>query len=182
MNEADAIVREMDAVLGSLRDQEIDLFVQSILAAKRVFVVGEGRTGLMMKSFAMRLMHMGFCVFVAGETITPAMRAGDLLIAGSGSGSTQSVLHTARTAATLGAHVIAATAHPESHLGGLAETAVHIAAATKGRLEGETVSAQPLGSLFDQCLHVVLDAICLRLVSMLHEKPENLLERHTNIE
>ena len=182
MNEADAIVREMDAVLGSLRDQEIDLFVQSILAAKRVFVVGEGRTGLMMKSFAMRLMHMGFCVFVAGETITPAMRAGDLLIAGSGSGSTQSVLHVVQTAAALGAHVIAATAHPESPLGQLAGTAVHIAATTKRRLEGETASAQPLGSLFDQCLHVVLDAICLRLVSMLHEKPENLLERHTNIE
>ncbi|MHB1627871.1 MAG: 6-phospho-3-hexuloisomerase [Bacilli bacterium] len=182
MNEADAIVREIDSVLRSLREEEIDLFVQRIATAERVFVVGEGRTGFVMKSFAMRLMHMGMCVFVAGETITPAMRAGDLLIAGSGSGSTQSVLHVVRTAATGGAHVVAATAHPESPLGELAETALHIAAATKGRLSGETVSAQPLGSLFDQCLHVALDAVCMRLMLTLHERSENLLERHANIE
>ncbi len=182
MNEADAIVREIETVLQGLRDEELDLFVQTIFAAGRIFIVGEGRTGFMMKAFAMRLMHMGICVFVAGETITPAMMTDDLLIAGSGSGSTQSVLHVARTAVDLGARLIAVTAHPESPLGELAEAVVHIAAATKARSEGEATSVQPLSSLFDQCLHVVLDATCLRLLSLLNEQSENLLRRHTNID
>ena len=49
---------------------------------RRIFVAGEGRSGFSAKGFAMRLMHLGYTVYVVGETITPALREGDLLVGG----------------------------------------------------------------------------------------------------
>ena len=39
----------------------------------------------------MRLMHLGFNVYVVGETVTPAVETDDLLIVISGSGETKSI-------------------------------------------------------------------------------------------
>jgi hypothetical protein len=58
-----------------------------ILAANRVFVVGAGRTGLALKMAAMRLMHLGLVVHVAGEVTSPAIGRCDLLLVASGSGT-----------------------------------------------------------------------------------------------
>jgi len=38
--------------------------------------MGVGRSGLIGRAFAMRLMHLGFEVYVLGETITPAVEKG----------------------------------------------------------------------------------------------------------
>ena len=48
--------------------------------AKRIFVAGAGRSGLISKFFAMRLMHAGFEVFVVGEIVTPSICEGDLFL------------------------------------------------------------------------------------------------------
>ena len=56
--------------------------------ARRTFVTGAGRSGLVAKSFGMRLMHAGLPSFVPGETVTPAAGAGDLLVAVSCTGET----------------------------------------------------------------------------------------------
>ena len=45
----------------------------------------------MIRGLAMRLMHMGYTSFVVGETITPAIQPGDLLVIASGSGSTETL-------------------------------------------------------------------------------------------
>ncbi len=71
-----AQVEEMLDILIHLRDVE-----------KKTLIVGAGRSGLVGKAFAMRLMHLGFDVYVLGETITPSIGEGDLVIVISGSGS-----------------------------------------------------------------------------------------------
>ena len=71
--------------------------------ARRTFVVGAGRSGLVARSFGMRLMHAGLPVFVPGETITPAAEAGDLLVAISCTGQTGFTDYLARRARSLGA-------------------------------------------------------------------------------
>jgi len=48
-------------------------FFLRILDAKRIYVTGAGRSGLIARAFAMRLLHLGFDVFVVGETVTPAI-------------------------------------------------------------------------------------------------------------
>ncbi len=51
--------------------------------ADRIFVVGAGRSGLVLKTAALRLMHLGLTVQVVGETTAPAIRAGaDVAVVG----------------------------------------------------------------------------------------------------
>src|SRR5258706_16202231 len=78
---------------------------QAILQALRVFITGRGRSGLYMRGFAMRLMHMGRVIYVVDETTTPAITAGDLLLIGSGSGKTASQVGHAAKAKALGAKI-----------------------------------------------------------------------------
>ena len=54
--------------------------MDDVLSKNRIFIAGVGRTGLMMKSFSMRLMHLGLKVFYIGETNTPKINHKDLII------------------------------------------------------------------------------------------------------
>ena len=95
MNTSDYInkvLTELEIALTGINDKEIEKLIQAILTSKKIFLAGAGRSGLMIKAFAMRLIHMGFTAYVVGETITPAIASGDLLIIGSGSGSTDSLV------------------------------------------------------------------------------------------
>src|SRR3954469_18485535 len=106
------ILKEIETVLSQVEEDQLQELAAQLQKAKRIFVIGEGRSGLMAKSFAMRLMHLGVAVFVVGETITPAIGKGDLLVAVSGSGTTKSVVWTAEKTQSLGCRVIAVTTDP----------------------------------------------------------------------
>jgi len=158
------IVRsEMDAVLAQVDEAAIDPLVERLLAAPRVFTAGEGRSGLMAKAFAMRLMHLGLTVYAVGESITPGFDEADVVLAVSGSGTTPGTLRAAQQACEKGGTVLAVTSDAGSPLAELAIEVLAVPAATKQRGAGEATTQQPLGSLFDQCTHVLLDAICLEI-------------------
>ena len=176
------ILREVELVLAAVDEQQLTGFAAAVAAAPRVFVTGEGRSGLMAKAFAMRLMHLGRVVYVVGETITPALAASDALVAVSGSGTTAGTLHVAQQARNLGVAVLAVTTTPQSPLATLATHTLVLPAATKWRREGEPSSVQPLGSLFDQCSHVALDAVCLRIAQQHKVDPAAARARHVNVE
>ncbi|HNJ80055.1 MAG TPA: SIS domain-containing protein, partial [Methanoregulaceae archaeon] len=89
----------------SLSDSETEAFLSAIQSAERIYVMGAGRSGLVAKAFAMRLMHLGFISFVVGETITPAMRQKDLLVIFSGSGRTKTIADIADTAKEIGGRI-----------------------------------------------------------------------------
>ncbi|MBA4493188.1 6-phospho-3-hexuloisomerase [Paenactinomyces guangxiensis] len=182
MSDITTIMNEIDTVLSKLKKEAIAEFTSVLQSGKRIFVSGEGRSGLMAKSFAMRLMHLGANVFVVGETITPALEKGDVLVSVSGSGTTQSVLLVARKARELGCPVVAVTTNPESELAGLATYTLHVPAATKYRRTGEQASVQPLGSLFDQCTHILFDAVCLHYASLNTVDHDSAFKKHSNLE
>lgn len=182
MNQLQLILEEIGSVLDKVNIQEIKKSVGIINGGKRIFVIGEGRSGLMAKSFAMRLMHLGATVYVVGETITPALESGDVLVAISGSGTTKSVVWVAKKAVELGCPVVTMTTNPESELGLTSNFIIHVPAATKYRREGEKASIQPLGSLFDQCAHIVFDTACLLYASLKSEDNNGAFARHSNLE
>src|SRR6202453_3036474 len=122
------ILNELERTLAAVSEAEIAVAQRMILAANRVFVTGAGRTGLALKMAAMRLMHLGLVVHVAGEVTSPAIGRGDLLLVASGSGSTAGPLHAAEVAVKAGARVLALTATPASRLGMLAKALVVIPA------------------------------------------------------
>ncbi len=147
----------------------------------RVFVAGAGRSGLVLRMAAMRLMHLGMDVHVAGDTTTPAISSGDLLLVASGSGTTSGVVKSAETAAKAGARIAAFTTNPDSPLAKLADALVVIPAAQKTD-HGSSVSRQYAGSLFEQVLFLATEAIFQSLWDNIDAPAEELWLRHANLE
>ena len=77
-----AVIGEIEDVIARMNEGELEQFSQEIMAARCVFLFGFGRTLLMMKSSAMRLMHLGITAHVVGDVTTPAIGHSDLLILG----------------------------------------------------------------------------------------------------
>lgn len=150
-------------------------------SAERVFVLGAGRSGLALRMTAMRLMHLGLTVHVVGETTTPAIARGDVLLVASGSGTTAGIVRAATTAVSVDAGVIAVTTAPDSPLAELATEAIVIPAAQKTD-HGGTVSQQYSGSLFEQSLMLLGDALFHALWQSAGVSAEELWPRHANLE
>ncbi|MGP4079043.1 SIS domain-containing protein [Pseudalkalibacillus sp. R45] len=113
------ILDELRQVAERLDDEQIKPFIEELRKADRIFVSGEGRSGLMGKAFAMRLMHCGYTVFVTGETITPSIKGGDVLVSISGSGNTKAVKIAAEQAKSIGANLLLVTTKEDSEIGRL---------------------------------------------------------------
>ena len=159
----------------------LDQAAAALRGARRVFVLGAGRSGLALRMTAMRLMHLGLDVHVVGEVTTPAIAAGDVLLVASGSGATAAVVRAAETAAESGARVIAITTAPDSPLAALAAVTVVVPAAQK-QDHDELRSLQYSGALFEQTVVVLGDAIFHSLWKASGATADELWPRHANLE
>jgi len=173
---------EIRSVLDAVDPLEVEHLLEAILGAGRVFVAGAGRMGLMSRAFVMRLMHLGLQAHMVGDTTTPAIRPGDLLLANSGSGHTSIVHHAVSRAKQHGASIAACTAHPDSPIGRLADVIVRVPAPSKVQGSGEKKTSQPMGNLSEQCLLVLLDAVSWMLQERLGFTEEEMWARHANLE
>ncbi|CCC81694.1 6-phospho-3-hexuloisomerase [Thermoproteus tenax] len=181
--------------LNKLDLDSIEKFVQLLVTAykeeRAVLVVGMGRSGLVGRGFAMRLRHLGLHSYVLGETITPPVEKGDLVVAISGSGTTQIVIAAAEAAKKMGATVVAVTTYPDSPLGKLSDLVVFVPGRTKVAVMDDYFARQilglheplsPLGTLFEDTTIVVLDAVVADLMKRLGKNEQELARRHANIE
>jgi 6-phospho-3-hexuloisomerase len=176
-------LRELDRTLTAISPQEADRLLAAVMDAPRIFVAGVGRSGLGAKAFAMRLMHMGRQVFVAGEIVTPGIGAGDLLVIGSGSGQTATLCAMAERAKGAGARVGLVTIFPNSPIGRIADVVVRIPAPTpKSSSAGQVASIQPMGSLFEQSLLLFFDLLVLQLMRRTSIDSDAMFKRHANLE
>ena len=107
---------QLASLLANIPRENVEAAVKLFLQAPRIFVYGTGRSGLVGKAFAIRLVHLGFQTFVIGETITAPVQKNDLVILISGSGETIPVTMTAEIARRLGAKIVSITANPEDRL------------------------------------------------------------------
>jgi 6-phospho-3-hexuloisomerase len=175
------IIQENQQLAEKLDLTAAGAIIPLIQQAERIFVVGAGRTGLALKAAAMRLMHLGLTVFVVGETTTPAIKAGDLLLAGSGSGTTSTIVKAAEKAAAVGAQILAISTTTDSPLAALATQLLVLPAAQK-QDHGGTISQQYAGSLFEQSVLLLTDAIFQTLWALDGTPAEELWKRHANLE
>lgn len=177
------IIKELDSTSQLISDEETEKLISNILNSKKIFVAGAGRSGLMAKSFAMRMMHMGLDSYVVGETITPGIDKDDILIIASGSGGTKSLVSMAEKAKNIGATVALVTITPESAIGELSDLTVKIPAKPKEEVSGSGhKTIQPMGSLFEQCLLLFYDALILRVMNKKEQNSEAMFGRHANLE
>ncbi len=177
-----SLVRDEIAETAAQIDQkQLAGLTAQIGLADRIFVAGAGRSGLVLRMAAMRLMHLGLTVHVAGDTTTPAISPGDLLLVASGSGTTSGVVKAAETAARAGACVGVFTANQGSPLAGLSDALVIIPAAQKTD-HGSSLSRQYSGSLFEQVLFLATESVFQTLWDNADEPAEQLWLRHANLE
>jgi 6-phospho-3-hexuloisomerase len=175
--------------------ERVENFVQHILDSKtkKIFVVGQGRSGFVGRAFALRLMNMGLTVYFLGETVTPAAGKDDLIIAISGSGTTKITLTASSTAKEIGARVVAVTSYPESPLGNLADLAVPIGGRTKlgwpkeedylvRQILGESETLSPLGSIFENNCMIFLDSMVVELMHRLGKTEDEMRKLHATLE
>ncbi|HDZ21234.1 hypothetical protein LCGC14_0226300 [marine sediment metagenome] len=148
--------------------------VEMLREAPRVFVTGAGRSGLVARSFGMRLMHAGLTAYVPGETITPATGQGDLLVAVSTTGRTGYTGYLVGRAKQLGATVVVLTAEPDSPLAKTADKVVVIPATD----EDIVIRA----AVFEHAASLCLDAVFNVLAEDLKLDLESFRQRHANLE
>ncbi len=169
----------------------IDLLYKAYIEKRKVLVMGAGRSGLVGRAFAMRLLHLGFNSYVLGDTIVPSISKGDLAIAISGSGRTQLIVTAAEAAKKVGAIVVAITTYPDSPLGALADLVVWVPGRAKSSRMDDFFARQilgiheplaPLGTLFEDTTAVFLDGVIYALMLRLGANEEDLKSRHANIE
>jgi len=175
------ILAENQKLADQIDFDQIALLIPYLQNADRVFITGAGRSGLSLKSAAMRLMHFGLTVFVAGETTTPAIRKGDVLLAASGSGTTGTIVKAAEKTVAAGAKVVALSTTLDSPLAKLASLTVILPAAQK-QDHGKTVSVQYAGSLFEQGILLLTDALFQTMWAVDGTAAEELWKRHANLE
>ena len=175
----DQIVAEITGVVAKMDEGDIERAMPLIGKTSRVYAAGEGRSGFQARSFAMRMMHIGYTSYMMGETICPSMHEGDVLLAISGSGTTRRTVEDAEAAKKLGVKVIAVTSKPESPLAAAADAVIVVPGRVKGEAGG---SIQLLSSLFDQSVHIALDALCLMLSRRDNVSDADANANHANVE
>lgn len=178
---AQLIVREVDAVLRRVEPAQVDQLLDSIVAAKTVICYGLGREGLVMRSFAMRLMHLGVPAAVVGDMTAPPAGAGDLFLVSCGPGYLSTVEALAGVARRAGAQVFMLTAEPGAALPRQADHLLVLPAQTMAAKEGSS-SGQAMGSVYEQAMWVLFDALVPLLMARLNQTADDMRSRHTNLE
>ncbi|OGS56845.1 MAG: capsule biosynthesis protein [Euryarchaeota archaeon RBG_19FT_COMBO_56_21] len=154
--------------------ENTERFVDSIIGARKIFIYGVGRSGLISKAFAIRLVQMGLEVFFVGETITPIVEEENLVIIVSYSGETMSAIQTANIVRRVGAKVITITAHPHSKLAGASSFVIEI----HPQKTDESKRLAPLGTLFEIATMVFFEGAVAMLMEKLGQSEGSLRKRH----
>lgn len=170
------ILSELQKGAVEVSDSQLELVRQ----ANRIFVAGAGRSGLNLKSFAMRLNQLGKPTYVVGETTTPAFGEADLLIVATGSGTTSQMIQFMEKAANLGGKVWLLTATKQTPATELASEITYLAG--KGKFDSGEQSTQPMGSLFEQSLLIFGDAFTLSYMNQFDILESDMQHNHANLE
>ena len=172
----DTILRDLTDVLKAVPDSETDPFLQALVGARRVFMYGVGRSGLVARMFGMRLVHLGRESTIVGDTTTPAIRADDLLVVCSRTGQSPILLHAVDLAHREGAKAAAVVGMQGTPLAQAADLVVRIPIEV-----ARSEQRQPMGSLFEQALLLYLDRMVLRLMDALKRTVEDMERIHSNL-
>lgn len=176
------ILSELNTTLSTSDFSDLDNFITKITSASKVVVFGAGRVGLMMQTFAMRLNHLGLSSYFLGEVSLPATGENDLMVIGSGSGNTKSVVTIAEIARIKGLNVICVTANVNSKIARLSSSTIHLNCQSKESIDKSKLSIQPMTTIFEQSLLIFLDSVVLQLMAKLGENNDSMLKRHNVIE
>ncbi len=174
------VLDELHNSLFSVDEHALVDFAGEITQNRRIFCDGAGRSRLQIEGFAMRLVQMGFQAAIVGEPTVPAITKSDILLICSASGETPMMVAHGKKAKSLGAKVLLVTTAETSSLAKLCDKKVIISASSK--MDAEKASIQPMGSLFEQSVGILLDSLVLHLMKKYEISNEAMYSNHANLE
>ena len=96
ISETHKLIEQIKSNIGDLKDQDLSAVCTTIANAKKIFIAGQGRSGLIAHLFGIRLHRLGYSVNVVSEDVFsishPLKGEGKVLVAISGSGETEDVI------------------------------------------------------------------------------------------
>jgi 6-phospho-3-hexuloisomerase len=172
----EAVLDEMRGVFARMDADSVPRLAEAIVAAKRIFLYGAGRTGLVLQAFAMRLAHLGLDAHFVGQLSAPPAAGSDLFVVALAVGTLPTGDALAASARAAGAKVAVITARPQKVVG--ADLVVHLPAQI---MADPMTSVLPLGSPFELALSLLCDLTVVELMLRLGRSNEDLAARHTNL-
>ena len=176
------VIDENRRLLTGLENEAAGDLITAIQGAGAIFFAAQGRSGFVLRCFCMRLMHLGHRVYFTGETVTPSIERGDLLIVMSGSGETPSTLEAVKISQKRDAVTYGILGNLKSGIAALVDWKIYIPGTTKLCRGDEPFSVQMSGSLFEQAALIFMEAVILVLYREKMEEVGRVSKRHAVIE
>ncbi|HEV2520067.1 MAG TPA: SIS domain-containing protein [Thermoplasmata archaeon] len=148
--------------------------VELLRTAPATFVYGAGRSGIIGRAFAMRLVQAGLRAYVIGESVTPIVQRGDAVFILSGRGESYSSMQTANIVRREGAELVVVTARPTSKLAHAASLLIVLDFPD----DPERSRLAPLGTLFESASLRLTDALIAALLEVRGETEDSMRRRH----
>lgn len=192
-HEFEPVLASLSRMLRAVDPSDTKRLVQDILAAPVVHLAGAGRSGLVVRAFAVRLTHLGLRAHVSGDATAPALREEELLVVCSGTGRAATPTLAAERALKEGGRLVVLTSAVMSPLARLAHHKILLHPVLPARREGGSQQPppgvpdpasvmQPVRTLFEQACMLYLDGVVTRLMESTGQKAEDLEARLHNLD
>jgi 6-phospho-3-hexuloisomerase len=168
------IAGRVTEALDRIEPAAIERVVVLLAKAPATFVYGAGRSGIIGRAFAMRLVQIGLTAYVIGESVTPIVRRGDAVVILSGRGESYSSIQTANIVRREGAELVVITGRSSSKLAHIATVLLPIDFPE----DPERPRLAPLGTLFESASLRMTDALIAELLRVRGETEESMRRRH----
>jgi 6-phospho-3-hexuloisomerase len=173
---------ELTDCLSKIEETDVQRLIDAILSSQKIYFAGAGRSLLVLRCVAMRFMHIGLETYIVGDTTTPAFGSKDILIIGSGSGETSSLINVATRAKSIGGKTVLISTRQQSSLASICDSVIIIPAYTD---KVETVAEKPIlpgGTKFEQTMLLLGDTMILSLGTAKGVATDQYFVRHANLE
>jgi len=178
MSHQKLIVEKITNVLAHTDDIYDEKLTALLDQAPRIFVSGAGRSGLVARFFAIRLLHSGYEVYIVGEMVTPSIRKGDLFIVISGSGETETMISFSKRAKQEGAKIVLLSAREISTIASMSDLVIPV-----GKAEDyEKIAIMPMGTTFELSTLLFLEAAIAHIISAKGIPEDEMRKAHANLE
>ncbi len=177
MNHQKLILDKLTGIL-AVTDNKSAQLLDLVEKAGRTFIGGAGRSLLVSRFFAMRLVHAGYNVSMIGEVVTPAIKSGDLLVLVSGSGGTETLLPFVKKAKSVGAKLVVVSMKKSSPMADVADLVIQVGQDDSFPL----TKGMPMGSQFELSTLVFLEAAISELIHAKGLTEEGMRAIHANLE
>ncbi len=168
------ILEEVKRTIERVDEAVITEIVNTLACSNKIFIYGVGRSGLVGKAFAVRLVQIGLDVHFVGDTTTPIVEEGDLVFIISNTGETMSAVQTANIVRRIGALVVSITGSSHSKLGVASNIVMELGQPRDERKK----RMAPLGTIFELSSMVMLDSMVPLLMNRMGLDETSLRRRH----